>query len=90
MCWGPGTGSWVGGSHSRGCSVHRSHKQPEGWMRSAAVGYHPVRELENKQKTSLKRKGIELESVPELKADPLLSKTSGMCLLDKQEEDKDE
>lgn len=59
-------------------------------MRSAAVGYHPVRELENKQKTSLKRKGIELESVPELKADPLLSKTSGMCLLDKQEEDKDE
>ena len=42
MCWGPGTGFWVEGSHSRGCSVHRSHKQPEGWMRSAAVGYHPV------------------------------------------------
>lgn len=41
MCWGPEPGSGAAGSHSLGCSVHRSRRPPEGWRRSAAAGCLP-------------------------------------------------
>lgn len=41
-CWGPAPVFWAEGSHSQGCSAHRSHRQPEGWMRSAAAGCLPI------------------------------------------------
>lgn len=42
MCWGPEPGSWAVGSHSRGCSAHRSHRQPGRWRRSAVAGCLPM------------------------------------------------
>lgn len=47
MCWGPEPGFWAEGSHSLGCSVHRSHRQLEGWRQSAAAGCLPVEENTN-------------------------------------------
>lgn len=41
-CWGPAPVFWAEGSHSQGCSAHRSHRQPEGWRRSAAAGCLPI------------------------------------------------
>lgn len=48
MCWGPEPGSWAVGSHSQGCSVHRSHRQPGGWRRSAVAGCLPVKKRKNR------------------------------------------
>lgn len=45
MCWGPEPGFWAEESHSQGCSVHRSHRQPGGWRRSAAAGCLPVEKI---------------------------------------------
>ena len=42
MCWGPGSGSWAAGSHSPGCSAHRSRTPPGRWTRSVAAGCPPV------------------------------------------------
>lgn len=52
MCWGPEPGSWAAGSHSRGCSAHRSRRQPGGWRRSAVAGCLPV-EKEKKRILSI-------------------------------------
>lgn len=49
MCWGPELGFWAEGSHSQGCSVHRSHRQLEGWRQSSAAGCLPVEEKTNTQ-----------------------------------------
>lgn len=45
MCWGPEPGSWAEGSHSQGCSVHRSHRQPEDWTQSATAECLPVEKI---------------------------------------------